>query len=87
MYFALDYPVRYADHPAVCADYPDIWTNCSVMYSNCPTLYMHGPNGSFRVRTVHGGSGAGLRNWIVKIGPTATGPDGWCDTPGASFVL
>jgi hypothetical protein len=39
---------------------PAIWPDLLVMYLDCPALYANGPNGSFRVCVVRGGSGAGL---------------------------
>jgi hypothetical protein len=46
-----------------------------VLYSNYLALYADGPNGSFRVCAVHGGSGVGLGNSFQKIGPTTGSPD------------
>ena len=37
---------------------------------------MDGLNGSFRVCVVRGGSGVGLGNPFLKIGPVVAGPDG-----------
>ena len=46
------------------------------MYLDCPALYADGPNGSFRVCAVGGGSGADLGNSFLKIGHAAAGLDG-----------
>jgi hypothetical protein len=48
------------------------------MYSDCPALYADGPNGSFWVCAVRGGSSADLSNSLLKTGHAATGPDGPC---------
>jgi hypothetical protein len=47
-----------------------------VLYLDCLTLYVDGPNGSFRVCAVRGGSSVGLVNSFLKTGPTIAGPDG-----------
>jgi hypothetical protein len=39
-----------------------------VLYSDCPVLHADGPNGSFRVCAVRGGSGASLGNSFLKTG-------------------
>jgi hypothetical protein len=75
MYSALDRPVRYANCVVVCADYLAIWPDRPVLYSNYPALYPDGPNGSFKVCTVRGSSGAGLSNSFLKTGPTTAGLD------------
>jgi hypothetical protein len=62
MYSAPDCPVRYADRPLI--------------YSDCPALYADGLIGSFRVRAVRGGSGAGLGNSFLKTESVVAGPDG-----------
>jgi hypothetical protein len=67
--------VRYADRPATCVDYPTMWQNRPMLYLDCPTPYADGPNGFSRVCTIGGGSGAGLGNSFLKMGPAAVGPD------------
>jgi hypothetical protein len=76
MYSAPDCPVRYVDRPAVCADCLVIWSDRPVIYSDCPVLYADGLIGPFRVRTVRGGSSAGLSNLFLKTEPVAAAPDG-----------
>jgi hypothetical protein len=47
-----------------------------VLYLDCPAPYANGSNGLSRVCAVRGGSGAGLCNSFLKMGPAAAGPDG-----------
>jgi hypothetical protein len=61
MYSALDCLIRYADRP--------------VMYSNGLVQYTDDSNGSFRVCVVHGGSGAGLGNSVLKTKSAIAGPE------------
>jgi hypothetical protein len=60
----------------MCADYPVMWLDRPGLYLDCPVLYADGPNWSFRVCAVRGGSGLGLDNSFLKIGPAVAGPDG-----------
>jgi hypothetical protein len=66
----------YVDRLAACVDRLAAWPDRLVLYSDYPVLQADGPNGSFRVCAVRGGSGAGLGNSFLKIGPTAASPDG-----------
>ena len=68
--------VRYVDRSAVCTNCPAIWSDRPVLYSDYLALYADGLNGSFRVCTVHGDSGAGLDSSFLKTGPVVAGPDG-----------
>jgi hypothetical protein len=47
-----------------------------VLYSDCLVPYADGLNGLSRVCMVRGGSGAGLGNSFLKMGPATAGPDG-----------
>jgi hypothetical protein len=76
----------YANHPATCVDRPTILPDRPVLYSSYLAPHADGPNESFRVCAIRGGSGAGLGNLFINIGSVIAGPDGPCSCADGPVV-